>query len=804
LQLLDGLNPAQLEAVTTLAGPLLILAGPGSGKTRVITHRIAYLIQQEGVLPHRIMAVTFTNKAASEMRLRLERLVGPRSGDLTVGTFHATCARILRRDGHQIGLDPSFVIYDDDDQISLVKSVLKELELDEKRYPARPFLSAISSAKSELKGPVEYGEFTTSYWQEVASRVYRRYQEMLKTNRALDFDDLLMITVQLFKDCPDVLARYHDRYQHLLVDEFQDTNIAQYAIVKQLGARSRNVCVVGDPDQSIYSWRSADIRNILNFEEDYPDLKTVVLEQNYRSTTTILEAAQGVISPNVMRKEKKLWTQNGQGDPITLFEAYDEGEESKFVAREIERLVAREGFSLKEFAVMYRTNAQSRALEDAFLRYGLRYKLVGGTRFYERREVKDVIAFLRLIQNQGDGVSAARVVNVPTRGIGARTMAEIEKLARQRGVSLFRAMEIGVAEQPDGNATTTLAPRVRNAVAAFVEMVNQLVADKATLGILNLLDRLLEKTGYRAFLLDGTEEGQERWENVMELRTVARDYETLNPQSALDAFLEGMALMSDVDGLKDEEEGVTLITLHAAKGLEYPCVMIVGLEDGICPHSRSVDDPAALEEERRLFYVGITRAMKRLWLVYATRRTLYGNVNFNQPSRFFTDIPANLVDFRGTGAPPVAGSSSMVRRPLFVFGAFSMTSRPTSMRARRMVSRPASRSRSSHVRPSSSPRRAPVVPYSSHRALRRSSLTDVRKVRSCAESHAMRRRFAPSSAGSSILAEGLIGMRCERTASRKARCRVAWMRRTVDGESGSRLPSLSLPPLARPSLRSQA
>ena len=664
MQLLDGLNPAQLEAVTTLAGPLLILAGPGSGKTRVITHRIAYLIQQEGVLPHRIMAVTFTNKAASEMRLRLERLVGPRSGDLTVGTFHATCARILRRDGHQIGLDPSFVIYDDDDQISLVKSVLKELELDEKRYPARPFLSAISSAKSELKGPVEYGEFTTSYWQEVASRVYRRYQEMLKTNRALDFDDLLMITVQLFKDCPDVLARYHDRYQHLLVDEFQDTNIAQYAIVKQLGARSRNVCVVGDPDQSIYSWRSADIRNILNFEEDYPDLKTVVLEQNYRSTTTILEAAQGVISPNVMRKEKKLWTQNGQGDPITLFEAYDEGEESKFVAREIERLVAREGFSLKEFAVMYRTNAQSRALEDAFLRYGLRYKLVGGTRFYERREVKDVIAFLRLIQNQGDGVSAARVVNVPTRGIGARTMAEIEKLARQRGVSLFRAMEIGVAEQPDGNATTTLAPRVRNAVAAFVEMVNQLVADKATLGILNLLDRLLEKTGYRAFLLDGTEEGQERWENVMELRTVARDYETLNPQSALDAFLEGMALMSDVDGLKDEEEGVTLITLHAAKGLEYPCVMIVGLEDGICPHSRSVDDPAALEEERRLFYVGITRAMKRLWLVYATRRTLYGNVNFNQPSRFFTDIPANLVDFRGTGAPPVG-------KPDALFSAFA-------------------------------------------------------------------------------------------------------------------------------------
>jgi DNA helicase II / ATP-dependent DNA helicase PcrA len=663
LQLLEGLNPAQLEAVTTPAGPLLILAGPGSGKTRVITHRIAYLIQHEMVLPHSIMAVTFTNKAASEMRLRLEKLVGPPSEGLTVGTFHATCARILRRDGHYIGLDPSFVIYDDDDQISLVKSVLKELELDDKRYPARPFLSAISSAKSELKGPQEYGEFTTSYWQEVASRVYRRYQDQLKTNRALDFDDLLMSTVQLFRNCPEVLARYHDRYHQLLVDEFQDTNIAQYAIVKQLGERCRNVCVVGDPDQSIYSWRSADIRNILNFEQDYPDLKTVVLEQNYRSTTTILEAAQGVIAPNVLRKEKKLWTENGHGDPITLFEAYDEGEESKFVAREIERLAAREGHSLKDFAVMYRTNAQSRALEDAFLRYGLRYKLVGGTRFYERREVKDVISFLRLIQNPGDGVSAARVVNVPARGIGARTVAEIDRLSKQRGVSLFEAMEIAVAEEPDGKSPTTLAPRVRNATATFVKMVNELVEEKSSLGILDLLDRVLEKTGYRAFLLDGTEEGQERWENVMELRTVARDYETLNPESALDAFLEGMALMSDVDGLKEEEDGVTLITLHAAKGLEYPCVLIVGLEDGICPHSRSVDDPAALEEERRLFYVGITRAMKRLWLVYATRRTLYGNVNFNQPSRFLTDIPASLVDFRGSATSPSGKAESPFSSP---------------------------------------------------------------------------------------------------------------------------------------------
>lgn len=649
MHVLEGLNPAQREAVGVPSGPLLILAGPGSGKTRVITHRIAHLLQHHGVSPHRLMAVTFTNKAAREMKGRLEKLVGPRAGDLTVGTFHATCARILRREAHHLGLDPSFVIYDDDDQLGLVKSVLKDLELDEKRYPGRPFLNAISSAKSELVGPHQYGEFTQSYWQEVAARVYRRYQELLGLNRAMDFDDLLMVTVQLFRSCPEVLERYQERYLHLLVDEFQDTNVAQYALVKLLAAKHRNVCVVGDPDQSIYSWRSADIRNILNFEKDYPDLKMVVLEQNYRSTGTILEVAQGVISSNRMRKAKRLWTENSSGLPVTVFEAYDEGEEASFVAREIERLAAREGHTLQDFAVMYRTNAQSRALEDAFIRYGLRYKLVGGTRFYERREVKDVIAFLRLLQNPSDGVSLARVVNVPPRGIGARTMAELERLSKQRGVSLFEAMRIAVGDEGTGGgkAPASLAPRVRNAVLSFIEMIDALVRERPELGILPLLDLVLERTGYRSYLLDGSDEGQERWENVMELRTVARDYEQLSPGVALDGFLEGMALMSDVDGLQEQEEGVTLITLHAAKGLEFPCVFIVGMEDGICPHLRSFDDPAALEEERRLCYVGVTRAMQRLWLVYATRRTLYGNMSYNEPSRFLADVPPHLVTGNG-------------------------------------------------------------------------------------------------------------------------------------------------------------
>ncbi len=672
MQILDGLNPAQREAVAVPSGPLLILAGPGSGKTRVITHRIAYLMQHQGANPHRIMAVTFTNKAAREMRERLERLAGRDAEALTVGTFHATCARILRREAAHIGLDPSFVIYDDDDQLSLVKSVLKEMELDEKRYPARPFLNAISSAKSELKGPHQYGEFTTSYWQEVAARVYRRYQELLGVNRALDFDDLLMTAVQLFRGCPDVLERYQDRYLHLLVDEFQDTNVAQYALVKLLADKNRNVSVVGDPDQSIYSWRSADIRNILNFEKDYPDAKVVMLEQNYRSTGTILEVAQGVINANTQRKEKKLWTKNGPGHPVTVFEAYDEGDEATYVAREIERLVAREGRSPRDFAVMYRTNAQSRVLEDIFLRFGLRYKLVGGTRFYERREVKDVVGYLRLVQNPGDGISMARVVNVPPRGIGAKTMAELDKLARSRAVSLFHAAQMVVgSDGGEGQALPQLTPKVRNAVAAFVESVDYLVQRKAELGILDLLDLLLDRMGYRSYLLDGSEEGQERWENVMELRTVARDYEYLNPGAALDAFLEGMALMSDVDGLKEEEDAVTLITLHAAKGLEYPCVFIAGLEDGICPHSRSFDEPTAMEEERRLFYVGITRAMQRLWLLYASRRTIYGNLNYNEPSRFLADIPPHLVSGNGAVGPslkkdePKVGGSG---RPGFYSG----------------------------------------------------------------------------------------------------------------------------------------
>jgi DNA helicase II / ATP-dependent DNA helicase PcrA len=686
LSLVDGLNPAQREAVVIPSGPLLILAGPGSGKTRVITHRIAYLIEHEGVSPYRIMAVTFTNKAASEMKARLGKLAGKDAEGLTVGTFHATCSRILRREAGHVGLNPHFVIYDDDDQVSLVKKVLKEIEIDEKRFSPRGCLSEISTAKSELRGPHEYGEFAQTFRQEVVGRVYRRYQELLEENGALDFDDLLMTTVELFRTNPDVLERYQERYEHLLVDEFQDTNVAQYALVKQLGGKHRNVCVVGDPDQSVYSWRSADIRIILNnFERDYPDLKIVMLEQNYRSTGTILEVAQSVISANTKRKEKKLWTENAKGAPIAIFEAFNEEEEASYVAREIERLTTHGGHRLRDFAIMYRTNAQSRALEKAFRHFTIRYKLVGGVRFYERREVKDVLAYLRLLLNPADSVALKRVVNLPPRGIGDRTMDELERISGKQRVTLFEAMRLAVStDGPDGKGSQ-LTPRIRNSLMAFLDIMDILMQEKSELGVEKLLDSLVDRTGYRAFVLDGTDEGRDRWENVQELRTVAKEYEHLSPEAALERFLEEAALMSDVDGLKEEDDGVTLITLHAAKGLEYPCVFIVGMEDGVCPHSRSFDDPAAMEEERRLCYVGITRAMQRLWLVYATRRTLYGNMNYNEPSRFLADIPSGLAEGNGVratgstrpGAPTISVPQRQTSEPRAWRGQNGTKAQPT-------------------------------------------------------------------------------------------------------------------------------
>ncbi|MBI4216050.1 MAG: UvrD-helicase domain-containing protein [Chloroflexi bacterium] len=635
--ILAELNPAQRQAVVAPPGPLLILAGPGSGKTRVIAHRVAYLIQARGVSPRRIMAVTFTNKAAREMKERLNRLLGPTALELTVGTFHAICARILRQDGAALGLDRSFVIYDDDEQRGLVKESLVDLGLDPKQHSPGAVLGAISAAKSQLMEVEDFRRrHAQDYFQEVVGRVYERYQERLRESKALDFDDLLMGAVQLFQRHPPVLARYQERYQHLLVDEFQDTNLAQYALARLLAGGHRHICVVGDPDQSIYSWRSADIRNILSFERDFPGAQVVYLEQNYRSTQTVLQAAHAVIAKNKERKEKQLWTENAAGPPIMMVEAYDEKEEAQWVALEVERLLSQEKGG--QCAVMYRTNAQSRPLEEAFLHLGLPYQLVGGTRFYERREVRDVVAYLRLAHNPYDSASLARVLNVPPRGIGAKTIEDVSRLARQRELPLYAALQLAAAED------VGLSAAARQRLGGFLELLHRLMAAAKELAPLALLNLALERTAYRQYLVESEpgRPGEERWENLLELRGVAEEYGEMGPGVGLEAFLERVALHSDTDELGEKPERVTLITLHQAKGLEFPAVFIVGLEEGILPHSRSFDDPAQMEEERRLFYVGMTRAQERLYLVRAFRRRYLGASTPRLPSRYLADIPALL------------------------------------------------------------------------------------------------------------------------------------------------------------------
>ena len=654
--LFAGLNPAQKEAIEHVEGPLLILAGPGSGKTRVITQRIAYLVKTVGVSPHHIMAVTFTNKAAREMRDRVARLARSAVDRLTLGTFHAISARILRVDGGVLGIDPHFVIYDSDDQISLVKRSLEQLNLDPKQYTPRALVAAISSAKSALITPEIYVNRAGSYFEEIAGRVYTQYDLLLKSAGALDFDDLLMKVTQLFEQHPAVLEKYQQRYVHVMVDEFQDTNPAQYQIVKGIGAGYRNICVVGDPDQSIYSWRAADMRNILNFEKDYPDAKVVLLEQNYRSTQLILDAASCVIQANPKICERKLWTENEGGTPINVVETYTEQEEAQFVVSEVERLVSHQDFSLKDFAVMYRTNAQSRTLEEAFIRYGTTYKLVAGTRFYERREVKDIIAYLRVILNQGDSVSLMRIINVPGRGIGQRSVASLQGWAQEQGITEYQALlEIAGGVVADRRFT----PQLRRALTAFTDLLQGLIEASRDSDLTAIFDLVLERAGYREHLFSDID-GEERWENVMELRTVTQDYREFAPREGLSAFLEGVALVSDVDGLNTEVDAVTLITLHQAKGMEYPVVFIVGMEEGILPHIRSFDDPAQMEEERRLCYVGITRAGKQLYMVRAFRRNLAGQSGIGKPSRFLDDIPARLTQSGGSGLE----EESSIRRAL--------------------------------------------------------------------------------------------------------------------------------------------
>lgn len=659
---LEGLNDAQRQAVTTVRGPVLVLAGPGSGKTRVLTHRVAYLVSEAGLSPYELLAVTFTNKAAREMKGRLEGLLGPAAHALTVGTFHAVCARILRREATYLPISSSYHIFDDSDQLEVVKRVLEGLNLDPKRFNPRAVLATISHAKSEMIGPADFD--ASDYWHEVVRRVYEGYQLALRESNALDFDDLLLETAWLFQREPAVLGKYQRRYRFILVDEFQDTNQVQYVLLKLLAGGERNLFVVGDEDQSIYRFRGADWRNVARFREDFPDAAVILLEQNYRSTQIILDVANAVISRNAHRTPKQLFTQRREGPLVKVFEAYNEQEEGNFIVQEIQRLVAQGVCRPRDCAVMYRTNAQSRPIEDAFVRYGAPYRLVGATRFYARREIKDVLAYLRLIHNPHDNISFFRVVNLPPRGIGAKTLEELAAWAESAGLGMLPALRrlLRPEEEPAGTVPPgpALSRRALNALDAFLSQWENWYAARESASVLELLDRVVEESGYAEYVRDGTEEGEDRWANMMELRTVAGAYSGLEPGEGLTRFLEEVSLVSDIDSLDESVDAPTLLTVHMAKGLEFPVVFIAGLEERIFPHSRSFDDPEEMAEERRLFYVGVTRAKERLYLIHTFRRTLYGTEQINEPSRFVREIPAHLVD--GNSRSPAAKREGRVER----------------------------------------------------------------------------------------------------------------------------------------------
>ncbi|MCL0043947.1 UvrD-helicase domain-containing protein [Dehalococcoidia bacterium] len=651
---LERLNDAQRSAVQTTEGPLLIVAGPGSGKTRVITHRIAYLVRACGIDPSQIAAVTFTNKAAREMKGRLEGLLGIRARWLTCGTFHAFCASILRCEAQHIGLDRNFVIYDRDDQIKVLKRAMEEASIDPKNYSIRGVLSAISGAKSLLLDPDGYAPTVDGYPKEVVLRVYERYQSLLIQNRALDFDDLIMRAAHLLARFPDVLERYRSRYLHLLIDEFQDTNVAQYTLTTLLSSKYRNICVVGDPDQSIYSWRNADIRNILSFQREYPDAKTINLSENYRSTQTILETAKHIIAPNQSRLENELWTNNKWGHLVEVWEAFTEDAEAEMVIQEADRLVKEEDFHLGDCAVMYRTNAQSRALEEACISYRVPYRLIGGMPFYKRREIKDVIAYLRVLQNPCDEVSLRRIINVPARGIGLRTIEEVARWAQLSNLPLYTALQATADSGNSENMHLSLGPRAVSAVERFIRFMDNLIELTGTLGVADVISRVLEDSMYWEYLRKQFGAKSEQEENVLELCGQAIKVGDDDPLDGINTFLESVALVSDVDSLDEDRDSLTLITLHQAKGLEFRAVFIVGMEEGLLPHARSMDDsdPQQMEEERRLSYVGVTRAEQRLYLSRAFRRRGWGGSHSSEPSRFLEDIPEYLIaPSRGSRVP---------------------------------------------------------------------------------------------------------------------------------------------------------
>lgn len=619
------------------------MAGAGSGKTRVLTHRIAYLMAEKHVAPWNILAITFTNKAAREMKERVESILGPGADDIWISTFHSMCVRILRRDIDRIGINRNFSILDTADQLSVIKGILKERNLDPKKFDPRSILGTISSAKNELTEPEEFSKVAGGYYDQVVSDVYADYQKKLLKNQSLDFDDLIMTTIKLFDRVPEVLEFYQRKFQYIHVDEYQDTNRAQYMLVKQLAERFQNLCVVGDSDQSIYRWRGADITNILSFEKDYPNASVILLEQNYRSTKRILRAANEVIKNNSNRKPKNLWTENDEGIKISYYRGDNEFGEGQFVAGKIHQLHSSGKRKLSDIAILYRTNAQSRVIEETLLKAGLNYNIVGGTKFYDRKEIKDILAYLRLVSNPDDDISFTRIVNVPKRGVGATSLEKIASYAAINGLSFFQAIQqvdfIGVSA------------KAANALDSFRQMIENLTNMQDYLSITELTEEILDKTEYREMLkAEKSIEAQSRLENIDEFLSVTKNFEQKSEDKTLVAFLTDLALIADIDQLdqKEEESGgkdaITLMTLHAAKGLEFPVVFLMGLEEGVFPHSRSLMEEAEMEEERRLAYVGITRAEQELYLTNAKMRTLFGRTNMNPESRFIAEIPDDLLE----------------------------------------------------------------------------------------------------------------------------------------------------------------
>ena len=636
-EILKGLNDKQYEAVVNTEGPCLVIAGAGSGKTKVLTHKIAYLIGEKGAKPWDILAITFTNKAANEMKERIANLVGDDAKDIWMGTFHSICVRILRRFIDRIGFDSSFIIFDTSDQRTLVKNCMKDLAIDDKLFNDRSVLSEISNAKNEMLEPEQYtARANSDFRKEKIATVYELYQKRLKENNAIDFDDIINYTIKILMENPDVLEYYANKFKYVLVDEYQDTNKAQFTLVTLLASKNGNITVVGDNDQGIYSFRGADISNILNFERDFPGTKIIKLEQNYRCTGNILKAANSVIKNNEVKYKKELWTQNEEGNLPKVYQADNEYDEATYIVTEIEHLKREEYYKYSDFAILYRMNTQSRAIEDILRRENVPYKIVGGLKFYERKEIKDIIAYLRLIQNSADNLSLKRIINEPKRGIGKTSLDKVEAIAEQNGTSMYEVIKH--ADQYGLN-------RVFLNSREFVNVIEELKDKKDELVISELIKTTLKKTGYtKALEEENTIEAENRIENLEEFLTVAIEFEEEYAENSLSQFLEGITLSSDIDNVEEDEDSVTLMTLHSAKGLEFPVVFLVGMEEGIFPGYKSISEPKELEEERRLCYVGITRAKEHLYLTCSKQRTIFGSTSYNPVSRFLTEIPEDLLE----------------------------------------------------------------------------------------------------------------------------------------------------------------